>query len=332
MYRHLFENSPMSMWLVDNETSQFIDVNQYATRQYGYSYEEFLSMNAADIRPAEEREKFINSFKANDRIGNLGFFKHQKKDGTIFYADVNMNPIIFEGRKCRLVLVSDVTEKILTRNKLKHTTRRLNQAQQIAHLGSWDIDFATGISTWSDEACRIYGIPLEENIQSYESWLSFIHPDDLASVTANIDKGRVSLSSISFNHRIVRRDGTIRYLHSHSEYEKNMEGQPIGLYGIAHDITELKTAEAERTKMLEDIIQRNKDLENFSYMVSHSLRAPVANLLGIINLINNETLSNDEKIFIITESIESVKKLDNTIIDLNYITQAKNPINERQDI
>jgi|GEM_PF-6591416 len=74
-------------------------------------------------------------------------------------------------------------EEILRSNEAK-----LKQAQAIAHMGSWEIDFATGIGTWSEELCRIHGLLLGQNKQSFESWLSFIHPEDLEYVKKEVEK------------------------------------------------------------------------------------------------------------------------------------------------
>ena len=101
--------------------------------------------------------------------------------------------------------------------------------------------------------------------------------------------------------------------------------------GIGYDITERKNAEAERAKMTADIVQRNIDLEQFSYIVSHSLRAPLANLLGITDLIERETLTIDEKIFLLHGYSRSLKKLDNVIIDLNQVTQVKHSVSDYKE-
>lgn len=141
----------------------------------------------------------------------------------------------------------DIFEKdrlrTLAEQKLKHNEFRLKQAQSIAHLGSWEVDFSTGVSTWSDELLRIYGLPPEEHQQSRESWATFIHPDDLDHVMKITGEAIAAKSNVSFFHRIIRRDGTIRHLYSeaHTEFDKN--GIAIGLMGIGHDITEMKKAE-----------------------------------------------------------------------------------------
>ena len=98
------------------------------------------------------------------------------------------------------------------------------------------------------------------------------------------------------------------------------------------DITERKNSEMLREKMTLDLMQRNKGLEQFMYIVSHNLRAPVANILGISSLMHHEK----ESLQLETELIEaldvSVKRLDNVIIDLNQVLQLKQEISEKREL
>src|ERR1035437_9468471 len=75
-------------------------------------------------------------------------------------------------------------------------------------------------------------------MHSFESWVSFIHPEDLDFVIKTIKEAETSLIGASFHHRIVRKDGTVRYIYTYSQYELNSEGKPIVLHGVSHDITE----------------------------------------------------------------------------------------------
>lgn len=94
---------------------------------------------------------------------------------------------------------------------------------------------------------------------------------------------------------------------------------------------EKKKAEAQRTKMTNDLIQRNKDLEQFAYIVSHNLRGSVANILGLFNLWDPEKRNKNEQKYIYEGIRFSVKKLDDVITDLNYILQVKREINEKRE-
>jgi PAS domain S-box-containing protein len=136
-------------------------------------------------------------------------------------------------------------EKIEAARALGLSESRLAKAQQIAQLGSWEVNFATNVTLWSEENCRIFGLKPDDNRQSLQSFLAFVHPDDLAYVTKITGDSLASLKNNAFYHRIIRKDGAVRYLHSESRFEFNEAGKPTGLSGVSHDITELKAMEAE---------------------------------------------------------------------------------------
>ncbi len=325
--------------------------------------------------------------------------------------------------------------------KMRHSEERLNEAQAIAHVGSWELDFASGVAVWSDEALRIYGLTPEENHQTYESWLSFIHPDDLDYVIAEIEKSHADLSRSNLYHRIIRKDGLIKHLYSTTEFDFK-DGKPIGVHGVCHDITNIRISEeareqadanllliidqipqsifvrtldgkylfvnktfaatyglspealmekSDRGEIIADeiflehdreviatgvsktipelkytgpdgntrvfyelkvpytipgkneiavlgivldvteqravnanLLQRNKDLEQFSYIISHNLRAPVANILGLAEVLQNTDVIADDEKAILKKIRSSVKRLDRVINDLNYILEFKN--------
>src|SRR6266542_907936 len=120
-YRYLFEQNPMPVWVVDQSSFKFLDVNEAAIKHYGYSREEFLSMTALDIRPEEEKKRFLE-LRRSKTSGphNSGIWKHIKKDGTIIYSEVIAHDIFFEDKKARLVLSNDVTEKVKAEEELSH--------------------------------------------------------------------------------------------------------------------------------------------------------------------------------------------------------------------
>ena len=217
------------------------------------------------------------------------------------------------------------------KNKIAHSELRLKQAQAIAHFGSWELDFVTGIADWSEEFCKIYGLPSGDNIQSYQSWISFVHPEDMEYTKKMTNEARRGLTSFAFHHRIIRKDGSVKHIYAQAEFEFDKDGKPAFLHGVAHDITEMKEAEAERTKIVADIVQRNSDLEQFSYIVSHNLRAPVANILGIVDVMQTIGLDKEEVTTVMGYLQSAAKSLDGVIIDLNYILELKNNFGGRRE-
>ena len=148
-------------------------------------------------------------------------------------ADISFSIKVFEKEKLRTI-----AEKNLIDNQT-----RLNHAQAIAHIGSWEMDLATGIALWSEELLNIYGLPLKEINQSYASWLSFIHPDDVDYVIKITREAEEKGTDSAFYHRIIRTDGTVRHLYAQAQSKFDSEKKIIGVYGVAHDITTIKSTE-----------------------------------------------------------------------------------------
>ena len=118
-FHDLFQNNPMPMWVIDSASLKILDVNEAAIRHYGYSCEEFLSMTALDIRPIEEKGRYLQ-FGRTSKPANYyaGLWKHSKKDGTVITVEISADDISFEGKPARIILSNDVTEKINAEEKL----------------------------------------------------------------------------------------------------------------------------------------------------------------------------------------------------------------------
>src|SRR6218665_2261913 len=127
--------------------------------------------------------------------------------------------------------------------KLRSNEIKLRQSEAVGGTGNFEIDFRTGGAVWSAEALRIYGLPEDQKEQSYENWLSFVHPEDLEAVK-KLPFSKADPYDTMFSYRIVRHDGSIRHIAIHYEYEFNEKGRVIALFGTVHDITNMKAAES----------------------------------------------------------------------------------------
>jgi two-component system cell cycle sensor histidine kinase/response regulator CckA len=112
-YRLLFDSNPHPMWVFDAETLAFLAVNDAAVRLYGYSRAEFLAMTIKEIRPREEVPALLEYLTTIPDSPSLPAtqVKHRKKDGSLLEVAGSSNPIAFHGRRARLVMATDVSEK-----------------------------------------------------------------------------------------------------------------------------------------------------------------------------------------------------------------------------
>ncbi len=126
---------------------------------------------------------------------------------------------------------------------LSRSEARLNEAQAIAHIGSWELDLAGNVLTWSDEIYRMFEIDPTRFGASYEAFLDAIHPDDRELVNRAYTESVASRTPYAIDHRLRFADGRIKHVHERCETYYAATGQPLRSVGTVQDITERKLAE-----------------------------------------------------------------------------------------
>jgi PAS domain S-box-containing protein len=131
--RQLFALSPLPKWVYDAGTLAFLDVNEAAARQYGYSREEFLAMTIRDIRPPEEVPLVLEAVATPQPVGGpRGLFHHRTKSGEIIEVEVYSQDIEYAGRRAGIVVARDVTERRRAEAALIEATRAAEAARDEA--------------------------------------------------------------------------------------------------------------------------------------------------------------------------------------------------------
>ncbi|MEQ9327674.1 MAG: PAS domain S-box protein [Rhodospirillales bacterium] len=125
---------------------------------------------------------------------------------------------------------------------LRKTQQRLREAQRIANLGSWEWDITTGELWWSDQIFTIFGMDSANADINYNLFLTFVHPDDIDSLEAAIRDAREGVRPYDIEHRIVRPDGEVRFLHERAETFRDEAGNATHMSGTVLDITERQMA------------------------------------------------------------------------------------------
>ncbi len=321
-YRQLFENSPMPMWVIELPSMKFMDVNEAAMLHYGYSRAEFLSMTAVDIRPEDEKLRFLNYDRSNSRgVLQTGIWKHIKKDRSIIYVQVSSHQLDIEGKSARLVLSVDVTER-------KKAEERLDIALEAGKIGIWELDMLKDASVRNARHDQIFGYEEPPPTWGMKNFLYHIFPDDLSTVQKAFETA-LSTGNLYVETRIIAKDESIRWIIATGKILQDNVENPFNMLGTVIDITELKNAE-ERIRILNsDLEQRvqlrtrelhsvNKELESFSYSVSHDLRAPLRAIHGYSQLLNENYKANldEEGKRMLTRVMHNTKKMGQLIDDL----------------
>ena len=183
-YRLLFESTPQPIWVYNEETLAFLAVNEAATRIYGYSRDEFLSMTINDLRPQENIPTLIikNAFDADELVISSPW-RHQTRDKKTIYVEMSSHPVVFDGKNSRLVIVNDVTERKLLDEKQQRLHASLQQSAMEWRQTFNAIDFPVLIVDLSGNIKRsnlaaeqIVGIGAEEIIGKTVRELGEIQP------------------------------------------------------------------------------------------------------------------------------------------------------------
>jgi PAS domain S-box-containing protein len=214
----------------------------------------------------------------------------------------------------------EITERERTEKALRESEQRLARSQEIAHLGSWELDLLRDELTWSDEVYRIFGLQPQEFRATYSAFLERVYPDDRLEVDAaysgSIKEGR---DSYEIKHRVVRNDtGEIRWVHEKCQHMRDAAGRFIRSLGMVQDITEQKHAEEELRKLTEGLKRSNAELEQFAYSASHDMREPLRTITGFLRLLEKRYKGKlDEKANeYIDFTIEGVTRLDALLKDM----------------
>jgi|GEM_PF-1013411 len=238
----------------------------------------------------------------------------------------------FDGADNLVVLSHlDITERKQAEQNLILSESSLKEAQSIAHIGSFKLDLIHKIDFWSDEMYNILGLDKNTTTPSPETFLRCVHPSDKLIVKRGADRTFKSLKRRHFEFRFIRSDGSLRYGLAELQFEVNEQKKPWRIIGIFKDVTKEKLAKLEKAKMVNDLVTRNKDLEQFGYIISHNFRAPIASILGASNALNDLDLSKQEEVFLKNGINKSVIKLDKIVKDLNIILEVKTDINEKNE-
>lgn len=152
----------------------------------------------------------------------------------------------------------DITDRKLAEDCLCESESKLAEAQRMAHLGYWELDLASNRRTWSEDVYRIFEIDPEAFSSIYEASQEAIHPGDRDAVNAAYTESLKNRSPYQSVHRLLMKDGRIKYLLEKCETVFDDSGKPLQSKGPVLDVTTLKQAERalrEHQKVLEQTLE-----------------------------------------------------------------------------
>jgi diguanylate cyclase (GGDEF)-like protein/PAS domain S-box-containing protein len=244
--RYLFENNPNPMWIYDLETLGFLAVNQAAINHYGYSEDEFLSMTVQDIRLPEDIPKLLEAIaKVSTGFSEPEVWRHCKKDGTHIFVDVSAHTLDYKNRKCELILVNDVTQKMQAEEALKKAEARYRGIFEHAIEGIFQSTVDGRFLISNPMLAEIYGYASPEdliaNLTDIEHQL-YVEPQRRLELIKLLEEQE---DVKFFESEVYRRDKSIIWTSENVHAVRDKAGHILYFEGTVEDVTSSKRAKAE---------------------------------------------------------------------------------------
>lgn len=318
--------------------------NQAYASLSGYSLDELVGMHISEL---EAKEQSVDEVMAHiAKIIALGYDQfetlHYHKNGHVIGLEITTS-YLPETRQFS-VFMRDITARKQLEQAIIDSEARLNEAQRIAQVGSWQLDLMTGTLVWSDEVFRLFEIDSGLFAASYEAFIDAIHPEDRDAVHRAYVLSLENRQPYEVTHRLLMSDGRIKWVQEYCNSDFDASGSPLRSRGTVQDVSALKQAEialsslneelesrvAERTLLLhaakEEAELANQAKSTFLSSMSHELRTPLNAILGYAQLLVMRPGLDDVQL----DNIQEIKQagsyllaLLNDILDLARIESEK---------
>jgi PAS domain S-box-containing protein len=315
---------------VNDAWKKFGDENQLRNKNYGIG-ENYIEISenifGEDAVTGKEVAKAIKSIlKGEINEFYLEYPYHSPEELRWFRLAIT--PLYKNKKEGAVVTHINISDRKLAELRIKQSNERYELVAKATSDAIWDWNLVTNELYWGGSYEKLFGYKIAQDLIGLHTWIERIHPDDLQRVTEKIEKIIENPVSKFWQdeYRYIKADGSVAYVYDRGFVIHDENKKPVRMVGAMQDITDRKNYELERDRITNDLIDRNKNLEQFTYIVSHNLRAPVANIIGLSDLICNIELSEEELQNCIKDMDSSVKNLDVVINDLNDILKAKHDL------
>jgi PAS domain S-box-containing protein len=248
-YRLLFDSNPLPMWVFERQNLKLLAVNEAASRQYGFSSREFLTMTFAEIRSGDDLSTLSEAIaKPIHGLQEATIWRHRKKNGETIDVEIVGHDLYFRGIEAVLIAARDISERNRSEEMLHNSENKYRVLFEDSADANWLMD-EKGFLDCNSAALRMFG---------YSASAEMIHPSDISPPKQ--PDGTSSRVAAEEKIAAAFRNGTERFEWLHQRKNRSvfpaevcltaltLSGQPR-LLATVRDITDRKAAE-ERIRYL----------------------------------------------------------------------------------
>ena len=340
-YRLLFERNPVPLTMVAKDDLAMIAVNQAAADLYGYTREELLQLDASVVRLEEDLEEQRQHF-LTDVAGptDRGIVRHVRKDGSIIFVNRIVNDITFNGRAVRLVLSTDITEKLIAEEALKKSEANLKTIMDATDIAYVLLDKGLNVVTFNNAAKGFAEVLFSKPIKKGQQLEGYLPADRFAQFIKFKDE---VLNGITINYEINRlqEDGSKRWFNVRLFPVIQNQNEIFGLMVAVSDVTNHKNSEIHLEKLNESLEKQakelatsNAELEQFAFIASHDLQEPLRMVTSFMALLEKKysDLVDDRGKQYIYFAVDGAKRMRQIILDLLDFSRVGRIEDKQEDV
>lgn len=245
-FKQLFEAESDAIVLVENSTGQILEANEAACVLYQFSREEMLTKKNTDLsaEPEDTRHLTQTIKPKRENVVFIPLRRHRKKDGTIFPVEITGRFFHLHNISVHVAAIRDISQRVKTEETLQKSESMLGISQELAKIGSYEFNIATGLWSSTKTLDEIFGIT-ESYHKNVESWGNIVHEDDREMMLRYLKEDVIGKrGEFHKEYRIVRQsDNQTRWVLGLGGLVVDVRGIPVQMNGIIQDITDRKKSE-----------------------------------------------------------------------------------------
>ncbi|MEI7811820.1 MAG: ATP-binding protein [Ignavibacteria bacterium] len=340
-FRLLYEKAPLGYYSLDMN-AHILEVNNKWLSTFGYKRKDVIGRWFGEFMTLVSARLFSIKFPlflSKDEIDNSEF-EIICKNGARIMTSFNSCPVHDQTGKFIHVycIMNNITEKRMNEDELQMNKEMLSTARDLTHMGSYYYNLPENKNYCSEEILRIFGLnPLLKSLP-LKDFLTYIHSDDKFKLIRTICKAMKENKDFEAEFRLSLKDNELKYVYTTGRTVANHTGKVMDIHGALIDVTGIMKTEAELKHQLAivhkkeitlkstlgELNRSNKDLEQFTYIVSHDLKEPIRMIIGYSQLLSKhykEKLDNrgNEYLFFLNDSTTRMQGLVSDLLTYSQL-------------